>query len=97
MHSWRCVCAEGTCVIIHIFFLFTLTGNCSATEMESYLATGFDMVVAKPFGVRDVRLALEQCVLPRLQRLRHGTCDAQATHVDAAAETSDSARGPDAV
>ncbi len=42
----------------------SLAGNCSVTEIESYIAAGFDAVVPKPFGGKDLRLVLEQYVVP---------------------------------
>jgi hypothetical protein len=45
-------------------FSYLLTGNCSVTEVESYIAAGFNVVVPKPFGLEDLRVVLEKYVVP---------------------------------
>jgi hypothetical protein len=37
---------------------YHLSGNCSITEMDSYIASGFQAVVPKPFSHTHIRMVL---------------------------------------
>ena len=56
MKGQGCLAVSLSCSLqCHVVVVSRLPGNCSETEMHSYIETGFDAVLPKPFNQVDIR------------------------------------------